>query len=298
MVRPTNFATNYENLLDNKFMNESHDSDINAKAQKEFDEFADKLKSKHVQVEVYDQPYPQASDAVFPNNWFSTHKNKYFPDGLLILYPMKSALRRLERNPLIINKLRANYKHFIDLSCLENENEYLESTGSLIFDNLNKRIFCSLSERATKKALEAFITSINKIALEPYQLITFSSFDQENNSIYHTNVLLSILERHAVICSETIKDANEQENLLQKLSENRKLLIVSFQELKNFACNILMVKNSYAENVLIISQSAYDNLNEEHRKLLETEYLLCVNNIATIEYVGGGSARCMVAEIF
>lgn len=279
-------------------MNESHDSDINAKAQKEFDEFADKLKSKHVQVEVYDQPYPQASDAVFPNNWFSTHKNKYFPDGLLILYPMKSALRRLERNPLIINKLRANYKHFIDLSCLENENEYLESTGSLIFDNLNKRIFCSLSERATKKALEAFITSINKIALEPYQLITFSSFDQENNSIYHTNVLLSILERHAVICSETIKDANEQENLLQKLSENRKLLIVSFQELKNFACNILMVKNSYAENVLIISQSAYDNLNEEHRKLLETEYLLCVNNIATIEYVGGGSARCMVAEIF
>lgn len=298
MVRPTNFCTNYENLVDNKFMNESNDANSNQKAQSEFDQFVENLKQNRVSVEVFDQPCPEASDAVFPNNWFSTHKNIYFPEGLLIIYPMKSALRRLERNPMIIEKLMTNYRNFIDLSYLEKEGEFLESTGCLIFDNQKRRVYCSLSERASKKALKIFIESFNKFSLEPYELITFSSFDLDNNSIYHTNVLLSILENHVVLCSETIKDESEKRNVLQKLCENRKIIDLSFAELKNFGCNILMVKNKKGENVVIISQTALDNLSEKKRKILCDNYKICVNRIDVIEFIGGGSARCMVGEIF
>jgi hypothetical protein len=240
----------------------------------------------------------EAADSVFPNNWFSTHKNKYFPEGLLIIYPMKSALRRLERNSIIIEKLKTNYKNFVDLTYLEKEAEFLESTGCLILDNLNKRVFCSLSERASKKALDIFIDNFNQYSLEPFELITFNSFDLDNNSIYHTNVLLSILENHVVICSETIKDEGERKKVLQKLSENREIVELSFAELKNFGCNVLMVKNFKNENVLIISQTALDNLSEKNRKIFSDNYKICVNRIDIIEFIGGGSARCMVCEIF
>lgn len=298
MVRPTNFCTNYENLVDNKFMNESKDADSNQKAQAEFDLFVKNLQEKEVGVEVFDQPCPEAADAIFPNNWFSTHKNKYFPEGLLIIYPMKSALRRLERNPIIIEKLKQNYKNFVDLTYLEKEGEFLESTGCLIFDNLNKRVYCSLSERASKNALDVFIEKFNQHSLEPFELVTFSSFDLDNNSIYHTNVLLSILENHVVVCPETIKDQGERENVLRKLAENRAIVELSFAELKNFGCNVLMVKSTKGENVLIISQTALDNLSETNRKVLSENYQICVNKIDVIEFIGGGSARCMVGEIF
>jgi len=298
MVRPTNFCTNYETLNDNKFMNESKDKDSNLKAQTEFDSFTSNLQKNDVAVDIFNQPFPEASDAIFPNNWFSTHKNKYFPEGLLIIYPMKSSLRRLERNPEIIEKFKKNYKNFVDLTYLENENEYLESTGCLIFDNLNKRVYCSLSERATKKALYLFIENFNKFSTEKFELITFSSFDLNGNSIYHTNVLLSILENHVVICDETIKDDNERKNVLEKLTLNRSLVKLSFGELKNFGCNVLMVKNNQNENILIISQTALDGLSEENRKVLSENYIICVNKINTIEFIGGGSARCMVGEIF
>jgi len=279
-------------------MNESNDKDCNLKSQSEFDSFTLNLKKFGVDVEEYDQPNLDASDAIFPNNWFSTHKNKYFPEGLFIIYPMKSPLRRLERNPVIIERLKCNYKNFIDLTYLEKENEYLESTGCLIFDNLNKRVFCSLSERATKKALEVFNENFNKFATEKFELVTFSSFDSNGNSIYHTNVLLSILESHVVICDETIKDENERSNVLNKLSENRTFIKLSYAELKNFGCNILMTKNDKNENVLIISQTALDGLSEENRKVLTENYIVCANKIEVIEYIGGGSARCMVGEIF
>lgn len=298
MVRPTNFCTNYENLVDNKFMNESKDTNSNQKAQAEFDIFVANLKQNQVAVEVFDQLCPEAADAIFPNNWFSTHKNKFIPEGLLIVYPMKSALRRLERNPIIIEKLKANYKHFLDLTYLEKENEFLESTGCLIFDNAHKRIFCSLSERACKKALNVFIENFNKFSLEAFELVTFSSFDLDNNSIYHTNVLLSILENHVVICPETIKDQEERFNVLHKLSENRVIVELSFAELKNFGCNVLMVKSAEGANVLVISQTALDNLSEKNRKILIEKYTVCVGKIETIEFIGGGSARCMVGEIF
>jgi len=279
-------------------MNESKDVNSNQKAQAEFDSFVKNLTQIEVDVEVFDQPCFEAADSVFPNNWFSTHKNKYFPEGLLIIYPMKSALRRLERNSIIIEKLKTNYKNFVDLTYLEKEAEFLESTGCLILDNLNKRVFCSLSERASKKALDIFIDNFNKYSLEPFELITFNSFDLDNNSIYHTNVLLSILENHVVICSETINDEGERKKVLQKLSENREIVELSFAELKNFGCNVLMVKNFKNENVLIISQTALNNLSEKNKKILCDNYKICVNRIDIIEFIGGGSARCMVCEIF
>jgi len=279
-------------------MNASKDASSNQMAQAEFDYFVKNIKEKGVAVEVFDQPCPEAADAIFPNNWFSTHKNQYFPEGLLIIYPMKSALRRLERNPIIIERMKPIYKNFVDLTYLEKEGEFLESTGCLIFDNLNRRVFCSLSERATKNALNAFIENFNKFSLEPFELVTFSSYDLDNYSIYHTNVLLSILENHVVVCPEAIKDQKERENVMQKLSENRAIVELSFAELKHFGCNVLMAKSAEGNNVLIISQTALDNLSERNKKNLSENYTICVNKIETIEFIGGGSARCMVAEIF
>lgn len=300
MIRPTHFCTNYETLLDNKFMNKSEDSNhaINQKAQNEFDEFTNKLRSLKVEVKVDHQPFKEASDAIFPNNWFSTHKNIYIPNGLLMIYPMKSESRRIERNEKIITELKQNYEHFVDLSHLEKQNEFLESTGSLIFDNFNKRVYCSLSERATEKALNFFIEGLNKFSSEKYELITFKSLDKGDNIIYHTNVMMSILEKHVVICSEVIKNVNERNFVMNKLSENREVLDISYQELANFGCNILMVKNTDNENVLIISKCAFDNFSPKIKKTLEENYRLCINAIDTIEFVGGGSARCMVGEIY
>jgi len=271
---------------------------INLKAQNEFDSFTNKLKSLNVNVMIENQPFIESSDAIFPNNWFSTHKNKYIPNGLLMLYPMKSESRRKERNEKIINELKKEYENFVDLSHLEKENEFLESTGSLIFDNLNKRVYCSISERACEKALELFITSFNRFSSEKYELITFKSFDKDENVIYHTNVMMSVLEKHVVICSDVIKDQNQRKLILEKVAENRKVVDISYQELLNFGCNILMVKNTDNENILIISKTAYENFSEKVRKILEANYKLCINAIDTIEYVGGGSARCMVGEIY
>lgn len=298
MVRPTNFCTNYESIKDNKFMNESTDKLSNAKAQEEFDNFVSNLKREDVSVEIYDQPCPEASDAIFPNNWISTHRNKHIPEGLLIIYPMKSFSRRIERNPLIIEKLKKIYKNFIDLTYLENENEFLESTGSLVFDNLNRRVYCSMSERATKKALNVFIDSFNKFSEKPYELITFTSSDMENNCIYHTNVMLSILDKHAVICLEVIKNEEEKQKIKENLGLNRDIIELSYDEMKNFGCNILNVKNTKNQNVLIISNQSVETLNQRNIEVLRLNYILCSNEIKTIEFIGGGSARCMVMEIF
>lgn len=300
MVRPTNFCTNLETLTDNKFMKKSEETNesINSKAQKEFDSFTNNLKSLKVNIMIENQPFPEASDAIFPNNWFSTHKNSNIPNGLLMIYPMKSESRRIERNEKIISELRKNYENFVDLSHMEKDQNFLESTGSLVIDNLNKRVFCSLSERANLNALELFIESLNKYASRKYELITFKSYDANNTIIYHTNVMMSVLEKHVVICSEVIKDLKEREKVLNLIKENREVIDITYNELLNFGCNILMVKNEENENILILSKTAYDNFSEKNRKILEDNYKLCVNAIDTIEFIGGGSARCMVGEIY
>jgi hypothetical protein len=300
LVRPTNFGTNYETLTDNAFMKvlDRKPEEIQSLALNEFNGFCEKLEDSGVNLLIYDQCNLDALDSVFPNNWFSTHLDEDFPEGLLIIYPLKSPTRRLERNKTIIDYLKNMYNDFLDLSYLEEENEYLESTGSLIFDFKGKKIYCSRSERATDKALDTFITEFNKRSQNPYKLITFTAVDGKGNSIYHTNVMLSILGNHAVICSESIKDEETKMVVLADLSETKKVIDVSYSEMVNFLCNVLTVKNKEGKQVLIISKTAYDAL-EANPKLKDLKnYELCIPEIKILEQVGGGSARCMVAQVF
>jgi hypothetical protein len=177
LVKPTNFATNAETLTDNTFVVEMNETpeELTKTAISEFDKFVDEMKAKDIDVKVFDQAHKEALDSVFPNNWFSTHHDEDFPEGLLIIYPVKSPLRRLEKSPEIISYLKGLYKDFIDLSYLEAENEFLESTGCLIFDFQGKKIYCSVSERATAKAINTFAEEFNKRSKNPYKLITFSA---------------------------------------------------------------------------------------------------------------------------
>lgn len=298
MVKPTLFATNYQTLLDNKFMVEVKES-VQEKALNESNQFVSNLVTLGVKVQVEQQCHDSAVDSVFPNNWFSTHKNVYFPEGLLIIYPLKSENRRLERDENLIAKLKSNYKYFIDLSYLEQEGEFLESTGCLIFDNINRNIYCSISERASERALNIFIEIFNKYSLQPFKLVTFHAEDLNSNAIYHTNVLMSVLEKHIVICLETIKDEKERENVIKEIKDSSKELVdVSFKELKNFGCNIISVKNKENKTVLIMSKAALDGFSEKTKSALKNDYIFAVNDISTIELVGGGSTRCMVAEIY
>lgn len=298
MVKPTKFATNYETLKDNKFMTEIKDSNVQEKSLNEFNSFVANLSSKGVNVSVFSQCHEDAADSIFPNNWFSTHKNEYFPDGLLIIYPVKSVNRRLEKNKLILDELKPIYKNVIDLSYLEEEGEYLESTGCLIFDNLARKIYCGISERATERAVNVFIETFNKYSYEPYSLVTFKAFDRSGSAIYHTNVLMSVLEKHVVVCMETIKDEKEKEKLKKAISEKKILVDVTFEELVNFGCNIISVKSNTNKTVLILSKAAYEGFSTKTREILGKDYEFASNDISTIELVGGGSARCMVAEIY
>ena len=296
IIRPTNFKTNYETFEDNKFMKEISESNIQQKALDQFSNFSEKL-IKNFNVMIYDQCDIEAVDSVFPNNWFSTHRNKNIPEGLLIIYPMKSQLRRKERNPLIINDLKNNYKHFKDLSYLENENEFLEGTGSLIFDEKNKNIFCSISERATEKALKVFMDVINEYSSLPYKLITFKSYDLSNNLIYHTNVMMSILKNDIIICLESIKNEEEKNIILSEIQKYN-IIDVTYDEMNHFICNILCLNGKNENYFIAVSKTACDHMSDKTMKSLKKNYEFLIAEIETIEQVGGGSARCMIAELF
>lgn len=297
MVRPTKFGTNYETLKDNKFMKESKDASVHYKALCEFNNFVAKLKEESIQVHDFDQCHEEATDSVFPNNWFSTHKGEFHPEGILVMYPMKSNLRRKEKNPEIIEMLKPKYKNFIDLSFLEEEGEFLESTGCLIFDNENRKIYCSISERATEKALDVFLENFNKFSKLPYTLVKFHAFDKHGHSIYHTNVMLSILDKHAVICSESITNIEERQRVLKELSENKHVIEVTYEEMNKFCCNILNLRSKDDKHIIAMSETAYINFSKTSKDILEGSYKIVYANLNTIEEVGGGSARCMLAEI-
>jgi len=225
--------------------------------------------------------------------------DKLILEGILIIYPMKSKLRQLERNVKIIDDLRKEYKHFIDLSHFEKQNEFLEGTGSLLVDNLGKKFYCSASERATKKVLFSFLKEFNKYCDKKYTLFNFSSYDSKDRMIYHTNCVMSILEKHVVICLDAIRDKKERKMIHDSIKENREIINITMKEMENYGANIINVgRNSSNIPVLVLSQTAYDNYTDKTKAELEKHYDLCIVNIKTIERIGGGSARCMIAELF
>lgn len=289
LIRPANFAFNEETRASNVFQKAlSEDAEtVRQRASLEFETFASQLKSHGVNVFDFDDtPSPVKTDAVFPNNWVSFHA-----DGTVVLYPMLSNNRRLERRADIIESLKDKFQitNIIDLSIYESENLFLEGTGSIVFDHSNKIAYAALSARTDK---ELFLNLCEKLNYKP---VIFTAHDRSGSEIYHTNVMMCIGEDFAVICLESITDEGERANVFSKLATTgHEVVDLTFDQMNSFAGNMLLVRN----DLLVMSQSAHRSLTAAQKLALEKYCELLPLAIPTIETVGGGSVRCMIAEIF
>lgn len=261
------------------------------KAQQEFDRFVEVLRAQDINVLVIqDQPLPYTPDAIFPNNWMSLHS-----DGQMVLYPMFAPNRRSERGKGVTDKLKEQFTVYstIDLTGYEKENRFLEGTGSMVLDRVHQIAYACLSPRTDKKVLLDFCAMLD------YKPVLFHAVDKRDAPIYHTNVMMCIADTFAIIADETIRDPAERASVLQMLKEAGKEIIpISIAQMEQFAGNALQVKNNSGEPFLIMSDSAYHSLTPEQIKVIETFNPILHAPLNTIEQNGGGSARCMIAEIF
>ena len=293
LIRQANFKFNSQTAISNVFQQLSNESELATRqaAINEFNAFAKKIAAKGVNVSVFDDTiFPPKPDAIFPNNWVSFHA-----DGKVILYPICAANRRPERRMDIIETLKEKFlvKEVIDLSYYEKENWFLESTGSIIFDRENKIAYACLSPRTDKNI---FIEVCNLLQYKP---IYFTATDKNGHAIYHTNVMMCVGSSFCVICLESITDKQERETICNSLiSTSHQIIDISFEQTSNFAGNMLELSTGHQQNILVLSQTAYENLHDEQKTSLKNMVELVPLPIKTIETIGGGSARCMIAEIF
>jgi len=290
MIRPVDFKFNAQTAVNNKFQQASTADDVQQQALKEFDGFVALLTSNGVDVTVInDTLTPETPDSIFPNNWVSFHE-----DGSIYLYPMFSENRRLERRDDIIKILEKKFsvRIIIDLSFFEFEEIYLEGTGSLVLDRSNKLAYACLSVRTNQTIIDDFCANSG------YKSILFKAVDSTNFPIYHTNVMMCIGDTFAVICLDSIPNQEEKENVRQSLSNTGKEIVeISFDQMNHFAGNMLQVQNKNKESLLVMSEQAYLSLKKEQVTALEKHCKLIYAPLYTIEKNGGGSARCMLAEI-
>ncbi len=292
MIRPIRFGYNEQTATSNAFQNniDLKAGEAQANALKEFDAFVTMLRSNGVNVIVVDDtPSPHTPDSIFPNNWISFHDN-----GDILLYPMQAENRRLERREDIISQLEESYsvKHVIDLSPFEAKNQFLEGTGSMVLDRINKIAYACLSPRTDAEVLEVFSQQ------EAYKVLLFNSVDADSQPIYHTNVVMCIGTAFAVICLESIKDEQEKQLVVNTLKQSGKEIVdISFGQMNQFAGNMLEVENTNGEKLLVMSQKAYQSLTTEQLATLSKFARLIYADLDTIETLGGGSARCMLAEV-
>ncbi|HZY38582.1 MAG TPA: arginine deiminase-related protein [Mucilaginibacter sp.] len=291
MIRPVNFGFNEQTAESNAFQNRDAQSEsANRQAQKEFDGMVNTLRANGVDVTVVDDTMePHTPDSIFPNNWVSFHS-----DGQVFLYPMQAENRRLERREDTINGLEDNFtvKHIIDLSRFEEENKFLEGTGSMVLDRENKIAYACISPRTDREVLHVFCQQAG------YAPVTFDAVDENGQAIYHTNVLMCVGSRFAVICLESIPNPHEKLVVKESLLSTKKEIVdISFDQMNRFAGNMLEVKNMAQETLIVMSKNAYEALLEEQKNVLKKYGKLVYADINTIETIGGGSARCMMAEV-
>lgn len=291
MIRPVNFTFNEQTALSNAFQNKPEQEHIQPPVLKEFNQFVQLLTDNGINVTVMaDTLFPHTPDSIFPNNWISFHD-----DGSIFLYPMQAENRRLERKPHIINALKKTFrvKQIHDLSYFENENQFLEGTGSMVLDRENKIVYAALSPRTCLPVLKEFC------ARTGYTSIYFHTVDANTIPIYHTNVMMCLGSGFAVICMESISDQEEKTKVYKSLSATRKEIIeISLHQLKHFAGNMIQLVNNSGELLLVMSGAALNCLSENQRFRLEKYGRLVCSPLNVIEAVGGGSARCMIGEIF
>ncbi len=297
MVRPANFGFNPETAGSNFYQQSDGRSAelINSLAQKEFDGFVAMLRDQGVNVIVEeDTSIPAKPDAVFPNNWFSTH-----PDGKLILYPMYSPIRRLERRKdLIENLMKRKFKvnDIIDLSFFEEDEQFLEGTGSIVFDHHSKTLFACFSERTHRVPLDYLGKLLG------YKIVGFHAKQEIQgvlSPIYHTNVMMHVGTDLAIVCLDSIPKASEKQSVQRSLTQaGKKVVPITPKQKFHFAGNMLEVGNDGGEKFTVMSETALDSLNVGQIQLIEKYSTIISPSIPTIEKLGGGSARCMMAEIF
>ncbi|MFC6269270.1 citrulline utilization hydrolase CtlX [Frigoriflavimonas asaccharolytica] len=295
MIEPIAFGYNAETAENNYFQVEQKGNDIQAKALVEFQNFVEKLKSKGINViSIKDTLEPHSPDSIFPNNWVSFHV-----DGTAVTYPMFAENRRVERRNDIIETIKTEgflVENILDLSPAENMGKFLEGTGSIIFDHDNKLAYGSVSLRLD---VELFQDFCEKIEYTPIVFHSYQNANGERLPIYHTNVMMCVAEQFVVICLDCIDDEMEREKVQEVIKSSHKELIeISEDQLQNFAGNMLQVQNTDGKQFLVMSETAFKSLTEEQISSIENHCEIIYADLETIETNGGGSARCMLAEIF
>lgn len=294
MIRPAAFAYNPETAASNAFQSarvSDSPEEIHSRALEEFERFTEKIKAADIPLLVMDDtPEPPKPDAVFPNNWLAT-----LPGGTLVLFPMQSPLRRRERRMDIIETLKKQFliQKIHDWSVHEKENRFLEGTGSMILDHEARIAYAARSPRTDATLFSEFCRIFD------YQPVLFHANDATGKAIYHTNVMMSVSPGVAVICLESITDSRERNIVKESLLKSGKEPVeVGLTEMENFACNTLGVFNRQQERYFLLSTRAYQSLSHRNRKKLERYGTLLHSDLEHIETTAGGSARCMVAELF
>jgi hypothetical protein len=294
MVRPANFGFNVETAANNAFQTDDKSltiSEIQARAIGEFDRMVEILRGRAVHVIVAeDSLSPIKTDAIFPNNWITSHA-----DGTMILYPMFAPSRRLERSETIQNNLQNDFlvKKKIHFEHYEGIERYLEGTGSMILDRQNELCYACISPRTDRNLLDEWCDTMH------FKRIAFTAVDGDGKDIYHTNVMMALGETFVVICLETVRDEAEKMNLIKHFEWAKKDIIdISLDQMMHFAGNMLQVRNDFTETFLVMSQQAFESLNATQIAHIQRHTQILSADIKTIETYGGGSARCMMAEIF
>lgn len=293
LIKPCCFQYNTETESSNLFQQQlvENKEDIIQKAILEFTNFAQQLINIGINVTIIDDTSaPEKPDAVFPNNWISFHEN-----GKIVLYPMLAENRRIERRQEIIDEIgdKFNIKQIIDLTYFEKEAKFLEGTGSVILDRANSKAYACLSPRTNKEVLYKFCEEIG------YLPIFFYSLDENKNEIYHTNVMMCLGSHFAVVCLSSISDEQDKKNLIYELTKsNREIIDIDYTQVKNFAGNMLELKDIEGNPIIVLSQTAMNCLTSNQIESLKKYGDLLPLNVNTIEKIGGGSVRCMIAEIF
>jgi len=297
MVRPVRFRMNEETAVNNYFQEDLDikNQTINLRAQQEFDDFVKALRSKGVEVIVVDDIYERDTpDSIFPNNWISFHAN-----GTVGLYPMFAENRRRERREDILDILEEQgyeIRNVIDYTSAEEDGLYLEGTGSIVMDREHQKAYCALSPRADEGL---FIEFCEDMECTPVIFTAYQSVDGNRMPIYHTNVMMCIAETFAVICLDAIDDKKERKNVIDHLKGDGKeiIAITEIQE-QHFAGNMLQVIGSEDKRYLVMSSAAFNSLTQDQLKTINKHCEVIHSPLETIETCGGGSARCMMAEVF
>lgn len=298
MVRPVSFRMNEQTLVNNfyqKGLDEMNPETVQFRALQEFDSFVDKLRTAGVKVVVVnDTKDTDTPDSIFPNNWMSFHE-----DGTIGIYPMFAENRRLEKRDDIFDVLEEEgyiINNFIDYSSAEEEDLFLEGTGSLILDRINKKAYCTLSARADE---DLFIEFCEDFEYTPVPFVSYQTVNEDRLPIYHTNVMMAIAESFAVICLESIDDKKERKNVMKHLKEDGKdVIAITEKQVNCFAGNMLQVEGTNSEAFLVMSKSAYESLRQDQISKITKHCKIIFSSLDTIEACGGGRARCMMAEVF